>query len=97
MLGTIAVEGPESVVSTKYPDDPQSTLEISCEETGNVGPVLWTLDWTDDPNSVAWVAVPSTGLMDPGDTITVRRVSNASWLAGFFRLMYNARGIVRIA
>ena len=75
------------MVSTTYPADPSATLTLTWNESASIGGTdsqdstgggggaggagLWELVWVDDPSSVAWVAVPSTGLAYPGESISV--------------------------
>lgn len=69
--GKITLTAPVPVISTTYPEAPSTTLEIFCNDTDMGGPVLWKLDWIHDATSVAWTAVPSTGLAYPGETMVV--------------------------
>lgn len=69
--GKITLTAPVPVISTTYPEAPSTTLEIFCNDTDTGGPVLWKLDWIHDATSVAWTAVPSTGLTYPGETMVV--------------------------
>lgn len=58
-----------------YPDQPTTRLYLEGNSTVKQGPILWRLDWVDDRTSVEWEALPSTGLVYPGESITVRRES----------------------
>lgn len=87
--GTLKLETPTAVVSTKYPEDPSTTLDVFFNSTeGSDKRVLWKLEWVNDFTSVTWKAVPSTGLAFPGESITVSR-----WLGGDQRVLctYYAR------
>ncbi|CBN75058.1 conserved unknown protein [Ectocarpus siliculosus] len=82
--GTLTLTGPDSVVSTTYPDAPSTSLVLSWNDSEALGADsqdgagepgggagLWEIVWLDDPRSVAWVVVPSTGLAYPGENITI--------------------------
>ncbi|CAN0503308.1 unnamed protein product, partial [Ectocarpus sp. 12 AP-2014] len=82
--GTLTLAGPDSVVSTTYPDAPSTSLVLSWNDSealgadsqdsageSGAGAGLWEIVWLDDPRSVAWVVVPSTGLAYPGEDITI--------------------------
>lgn len=55
-----------------YPDEPTTMIYLVGNSTEKQGPVLWKLDWVDDQSILAWRALPSTGLVYPGDSIAVR-------------------------
>lgn len=76
--------GPSAVVSTTYPEDPSTSLSLTWNDTEAVttdsqdstggavgGPGLWEVTGDDDPSHVAWSIVPSTGLLYPGESISV--------------------------
>lgn len=63
-------------MTTRYPEAPSTTLELRFNAT-EAKTVMWKLDWVDDPTSVTWTAVPSTGLARRGESITVGRRGGA--------------------